>query len=162
MSKIKDLLKDDNSVLVFDIDGVLAVMEFGEYNHFYGKSDDEWLQASDHGMNLYTEDKVSNKIKTFIEFKDKTRVYVVTKIRTDSEGKYKKAFAHKYYHIPLENIYIIDRNLEKTEALIEIKKKYPELDDKYLIMIDDTVKNLNEIMENTNFSTAHISTLLDM
>ena len=31
MSKIKELLRADDSVLVFDIDGVLALSEFGDY-----------------------------------------------------------------------------------------------------------------------------------
>ena len=41
MSKIRELLKDPRSVLVFDVDGVLAVMEWGEYNH-YGEDDETW------------------------------------------------------------------------------------------------------------------------
>ena len=43
MSRIKELLKDNNSVLVFDVDGVLAVLEFGERNHF-GLNDEEWIK----------------------------------------------------------------------------------------------------------------------
>ena len=34
MSKIREIINDENSILVFDIDGVLATMEWGEYNHF--------------------------------------------------------------------------------------------------------------------------------
>ena len=41
MNRIKELLNDEESVLVFDVDGVLAVLEFGERNHYYF-SDEEW------------------------------------------------------------------------------------------------------------------------
>ena len=32
-SKIKDILNDNESILVFDVDGVLSLLEFGEYIH---------------------------------------------------------------------------------------------------------------------------------
>ena len=34
MSHIKELLNDKESVLVFDVDGVLALLEWGKYNHY--------------------------------------------------------------------------------------------------------------------------------
>ena len=33
-SEIKDILNDKESVLVFDVDGVLALLEFGCNNHY--------------------------------------------------------------------------------------------------------------------------------
>ena len=44
-SKIQELLSSDKTVFAFDVDGVLAPMEFGEYNHYYA-DDDVW--AADH------------------------------------------------------------------------------------------------------------------
>ena len=32
-SKIGDLFQDENTVYIFDVDGVLARLEYGEYNH---------------------------------------------------------------------------------------------------------------------------------
>ena len=47
------------------------------------------------------------------------------------------------------------------EAVVErIKKLNPNLEDKYFVMIDDTVEVLNHIMDNSNFSTVHISSFL--
>ena len=62
MSKIKDLLKENDTVLVFDIDGVLAVLEFGKFNH-YELDDIEWSKATEAGISYYTEDKVSKKMQ---------------------------------------------------------------------------------------------------
>ena len=50
----------------------------------------------------------------------------------------------------------------KIDKLKIIKEKYPELEDYKIVMIDDTVEILNVIMDNTNFSTVHISTFLDI
>ena len=161
MSKVKDLLNDKESVLVFDIDGVLATLEFGEYNHF-NDSDEEWFENCSKGINSYTEDKVIPAIQNFLKNKDMNRIYVVTAIGHINEWDFKKEFANKYYNIPKENVFYVKKDSEKKEKLLKIKKKYPELEDYKILMIDDTVSILNDIMENTNFSTVHISSFLDI
>ena len=161
MSKIKDLLKDKNSVLVFDIDGVLALLEFGEYHHHL-LNDDEWNKENASGMNYYTKDKVSDKIKTFLETKDMRRIYVITTVGSNNEGEFKKEFASRYYNIPKDNVYCVKDNSKKIMELIKIKNKYPDLEDYKIVMIDDTVSILNDVMEKTKFSTAHVSSFLDI
>ena len=98
MSRIKELLKDNNSILVFDVDGVLALMEFGDRNHYYA-SDEDWDNEVDNGLNLYTEDKVSKKMQQFLKNKDMNKVYVITTIGVNKEGEYKKEYLKKYYNI---------------------------------------------------------------
>ncbi len=160
MSKIKELLNSDDSVLVFDIDGVLAIMEFGFHNHFM--DDDEWNDMVSKNINTYTEDKVSKTMQRFLSTRNMNKVYVVTKINEDNEIIQKKEYANKYYKILKENVYCVKNDSDKVNELLRIKDKYKELPDENLIMIDDTVEILNDIMENTNFSTAHISSFLDM
>ncbi len=161
MSKIKELLKDKESVLVFDIDGVLALLEFGEYNHYYA-SDEDWDEFVNNDNNLYTEDKVSKKMQDFLKDKDKNRVYVITAIGVNKEGSYKKKYVEKYYGIYPKNVYYVDRNNDKVSKLNEIRKKHAEIEDYQLIMIDDTPDILTEIQNKTNYSTAHISSFLDI
>lgn len=161
MSRIKELLKDEESVLVFDVDGVLAIMEWGEYNH-YNDNDEEWNRLCDEGINTYTEDKVSKKMQNFLKDKDMNRIYVITTVGTDNEIEFKKNYVENYYNIPKGNVYCVEHNSHKTEELKKIKEKYPNIKDYKLVMIDDTVDILTEIMENTNFSTAHISSFLDI
>ncbi len=160
MNKIKELLKDKNSVLVFDIDGVLAVLEFGKYNHYYA-SDEDWDKFVEDN-NLYTEDKVSKKMQEFLKDIDKNRVYVITQIGTDKEGIYKKEYAVKYYGIKPENIYFVYRNNDKISKLNEIRNKHPEAEDYQVIMIDDTPDVLTDVQLKTKYSTAHISSFLDI
>ena len=161
MSKIRELLEDKNSVLVFDVDGVLALMEWGEYNH-YAMNDDDWTQACADGANYYTEDKVCKKMQRFLEGKDKNRIYVITTIGHNNEGVFKREYVNKYYGIPKDNVYYVKKNIEKTSQLRAIKDKYEELEDRYIVMVDDTVDILNDVMANTGFSTVHISSFLDM
>ena len=116
MSKIKELLKDKNSVLVFDIDGVLALLEFGEYNHYYA-SDEDWDKFVNNDNNLYTEDKVSKKMQEFLKDKDKSKIYVITAIGVNKEGIYKKEYVEKYYNIKPNNVYYVDMNTSKIDNI---------------------------------------------
>lgn len=160
MNKIKELLNDNESILVFDIDGVLATMEFGTHNHFM--TDAEWDTVISNNINTYTEDKVSKKMQNFLEKKDKNKVYVITKVNGENETNQKKIYANKYYGIYKENVIGVKNDSDKVNELINIKKQFKETNDENIIMIDDTVEILNDVMEKTNFSTAHISSFLDM
>ncbi len=162
MSKIQELLNDKNSVIAFDIDGVLATMEWGEYNHF-GQDDDEWSKMyEDEGVNYYTEKAVCKRMQRFLEGKDKSKMYVITKAYNDNEGKDKTNFAYNFYGIPRENVFYVDSNIGKVDYLIEIKSRHPEVDDHHVIIVDDTVEVLSAVMLKTGFTTVHISSFLDM
>ena len=162
MSRIKELLNDKNSILVFDVDGVLALLEFGERTH-YEMNDELWKEANEKGVNYYTEDKVSKKMQKFLKNKNMDNIYVITTVLdTSKEGEFKKEYVNKYYNIKKENVIYVKNNTEKTPTIIKIKEKYPKLLDEQIIMIDDTTDILSNIMEHTNFSTAHISSFLDI
>ena len=161
MSKIKELLNNPNSVLVFDVDGVLAVMEWGEYNH-YGEDDETWTNMYGEGLFFYNESKVIAKMQEFLKDKNMAQVYVISKVFTDHELEDKKQFLEKYYGIKRENVFAVRKNDEKVGVLNQIKQNHLELDDHHLIMIDDTTEVLTMVMDNTPFSTAHVSSFLDM
>ena len=160
MSKIKEILNDEESVLVFDIDGVLAVMEWGEYNH-YGDDDETWAKKYQEPQRFYTEEFVCKRMQEFIRGKDTSRVYVITKAFCGNEVEDKRSFVYEFYGIPKNHVYDVQHNIDKTKVLVEIKKLYPTLPNQKLVMIDDTVEILTDIMEKTPFSTAHISSFLD-
>ncbi|MBR3325301.1 MAG: hypothetical protein IKG14_04575 [Clostridia bacterium] len=161
MNKIKKLIKDNSNVLVFDVDGVLALLEWGEHNH-YGLLDNEWYKACEEGLNAYTEKAVSTKMQNFLKNKDMSKVYVITTIGSHNEGEFKREYVNKYYSIPKENVYYVKDNEQKTKRLFDIKENYPYLKDYQIIMVEDNVGILNDIMEKTDFSTVHISSFLDI
>lgn len=160
MTKIKELLNDKNSVLAFDMDGVLAVMEWGERNHF-NWVDEEFKDACKDQIIEFDEDKVSKTMLKFIQGKDTNKMHVITKVYSEREAEFKKKFANRYYNIPEENFYCVSENRDKVDALNIIKNKYKNINDENIIMIDDSTEVLNEIMKKTNYSTAHISSFLD-
>ena len=89
-------------------------------------------------------------------------VYVISKVFTDHELADKQQFLEKYYGIKRENVFAVRSNQDKVDVLNQIKQRYLELDNHHLIMIDDTTEVLTMVMDNTPFSTAHVSSFLDM
>lgn len=158
--KIKEIINEKDSVLAFDVDGVLAVMEFGEYNHFL--LDEEWDKYVKENINVYTDDKVSNKMKKFLSKRNLDNIYVITKVNGDNEINHKKDYLKRNYGIYLDHIYTVSSDDEKKDKMLEISKKYPNLNHKKIVMIDDNYAILSDIMTNTDFTTAHISSFLDI
>lgn len=158
MSKIKELFEDDKTIYVFDVDGVLCKIEFGDYNH-YAFSDEKWAEEIIKD-NLYLNEKPIKVMQEFINQLNINNVYVVTKVMNKEEYLDKIEFLNKYYHILKEHIYSTYSKEDKLNKLNEIKKNYPNIDDKYIVMIDDDVDVLNNIMDNSNYSTVHISSFL--
>ena len=157
-SKIKELFESSNTVYIFDVDGVLAPIEYGEYNH-YELDDEAWAKAL-LTNNFYEDKKPFETFKLFLKEKDINRIYVATKVMNDTEKKQKIEFLEKNYGIKKENIFEVYKNEEKLEVIKKIKEEYPLLDAKYFVMIEDSVEVLNYIMENSEFSTVHVSSFL--
>ena len=90
------------------------------------------------------------------------KIYFITKVRNNNEGNFKKEFVNKYYNIPQENVYFVEKDIDKKTKLNEIKMINKEIEADRIVMVEDSVNVLNDIMDNTNFSTVHISSFLDM
>ena len=160
MTKIKKYLKDPDTVLVFDMDGVLAKMEFGDYNHF-AMNDEEWALACEEGENLYPKEAVIKKMQKFLKTRNMDNIYVISKVYNEKESQMKDEFLTKYYNIKKDHIYYVDSNNAKVGVLLKIKEKYPDIEDYKIAMIEDSVDVLNDVMDKTNFSTIHISSFID-
>ena len=157
-SKIKELFENEKTIYFFDLDGVLAPLEYGEYNHYY-YNDEEWAKELVK-TDFYANIPPFKTMQNFIEKKKKENIYVITKVMNDIELDQKKKFLIKNYHILENHIFLVYENHEKLEKMKDLKKEYPNLEDKYFVMIDDTVDVLNHIMEHSSFSTVHISSFL--
>ena len=158
-SKIQELLKDDETVIAFDVDGVLAPMEFGEYNHYYA-DDDVWAEEVANGTDFYKDVRVVKTFKDFISKRDKNRIYVITKVMNENEFNQKLDFLEEGYGILRDNCFMVLKDFDKLYKLEEIKKLYPDLEDKDIAIVDDTTDILTYVMQNSKFSTIHISSFL--
>ena len=148
-SKIKELWNSDQTIYFFDVDGVLAPLELGEYNHYY-YDDESWNKAL-LTHDYYAEMRPNRQIQDFLKNKDKRKVYVITKGMNEVEFEQKARFCNKNYGILKENVFLVSSNEEKLNIMKKIKENFPELEDKYFVMIDDTVEVLNDIMNHSSF-----------
>ena len=159
ISRIKEVLNDDKSVICFDVDGVLAPIEFGEYTHYY--ADDElWAEEIENGTDFYKDVRVVKEIKKYIDSKDINRIYVITKVMNEKEFIQKLSFLKESYGILEDHCYMVLKDFDKLSKMYEIRRLYPDLEDKDIVIVDDTVDILSYVMQNSKFSTVHISTFL--
>lgn len=158
MSKILDLIYDEESIVVFDVDGVLAKYEFGERNH-NSCSDEEWdANAEYESIMIYGAAKPVEVLQELI--RNKKHSYACS-MASAGEKDAKVSFIRRYYNIPEENIYLVKDKRDKLTVLCTIAEKHPEVPDEKIIIVEDTVKTLTYIQDNSNFSTCHISSFLE-
>ena len=84
MSKIQELINDNNTILVFDVDGTLARMEYGEYNHF-ALDDDSWTKLIESGEAVYSDSQAIPSMVEYMKNKDMNNIYVCSKSYTIKE-----------------------------------------------------------------------------
>ena len=77
----------------------------------------------------------------------------------EKEYNDKLKFLNKNYSILNENCYMVYKDKEKLDKLKEIQER-TKVEDKYIVMVDDTVDVLNNIMENSQYTTIHVSTFI--
>ena len=132
------------NIIFLDVDGVLAKIEYGEYNH-YCYDDELWAKMILEN-DYYAHVKPIKIMQDFLKNKDHERIYVVTKVMNQ---------------IMPNHIFSVSNDNEKLNVMENIQQNYLDLDDKYFVMIDDTISVLNNIMDHSKFSTVHISSFLN-
>ena len=157
-SKIENLFKDPKTIYFFDIDGVLIRLNLGEYTHYF--YDDEKWNSCLLEHDVYNDLEPIKVMQDFIKDKNKDFVYVITKVSNEEEVRQKKNFVFKNYGILSDHVLYVYNDNEKLDRMVDIKSKYPLVPDKNFVMIDDAVTVLNNIMNNSHFSTVHISSFL--
>ena len=71
-NKFDELFQSKDTVYIFDVDGVLARIEYGEYNHYY--YDDEAWGKNIYKMNYYEDYRAIKTMQNFLSDKDMKRV----------------------------------------------------------------------------------------
>lgn len=160
-SRIMELLKDKKSVVVFDVDGVLAAYEYGERNHnaCLDSEWDEYLKTND----AYAKARPLVTLQRFLaEYKSRDQIFACTQAANEKEFEKKAAFVVRNYPIDRENIYMVESKPDKLNMLRKIHKEFfADLDEQYIIMVDDTIAVLTNIQENSGYSTAHITSFIE-
>ncbi len=159
LSKIWDILYAEDSVIVFDIDGVLAAYEYGSYNHNACREAD-WNDFVSH-EEVYDKARPLKVLQKYVHKKGKDQVFVCSQA-DEHEREQKCRFVEENYGIDKSHIFFVKQKADKLGIMKEIQKtRYPSLEDRKLVMVDDSTEVLNNIQENSNFSTVHISTFME-
>lgn len=80
----------------------------------------------------------------------------------EAEKPGKKKFVTDHYGVLENHIYFVQESLGKLDSLREIHRTwFPWLCPEMIVLIDDTVKILNHVQENSQFATVHISSFLE-
>lgn len=164
MSKIIENLKKEEKVIVFDFDGVLGSYEYTDMNHAIDMPDEEWDEYVEKFNPLEDSSKIRpfKTLQKFLKEKDMSRVYVCSVAGGKAEESAKMKFAMNHYNIPKENIFFVPDKTKKLDFLKYLhEEKYPELKESDIAMVEDTVKTLNQIFNNSDFMTVHVTSFMD-
>lgn len=146
-----DKLKE--CIVVFDIDGVLAAYEFGDFCHTTPEwGPEQFVSIED---NPYTNIPPLPVLQEYISSMPRENVYVCS-VANEEERECKADFVTRNYEINKENIIFVDKKDKKFDALMDLKKKFPDME---IALVDDTVKTLDNIwLKDSSIRTIHVST----
>ncbi len=154
MSRIWEILKQPDTVLVFDIDGTLISYNYGEYRAHHELdnivSEEEFTK-----VDMYNGSRGIPVIRDFLKGKDLNRVYCLS-MEPHRHELSKKTAVNLYYGIDPSHIYLVEDHSMKPATLERIAE-IAGVEENRLIFIDDNSKVLRSVEEQTPFYTAHVS-----
>lgn len=157
MTKLMEYLLEPQTAVVFDIDGVLAVYEFGELSHSACPDEDweDYVRTHD----PYASSRPVPQIKRFIKDKGESRVWACSQA-SDVEAPGKRAFVTRCYGLVPSHVITVAQKAEKVEFLRRLAQelKVPE---RRVAIVEDTVKTLDLVNRETNCVTVHVSSFFD-
>lgn len=143
-----------NSIVVFDVDGVLAGYEFGENCHYAETWDEAFVSPCD---NPYCHVRPLPTLQHFIQEMKPENIYVCS-VASEIEKEAKSDFVTQNYRIRKKNIHFVADKSQKIEVLRKIKS---EREDLPIAIVDDTVKTLDQIHQEGGFMTIHVTSFFD-
>lgn len=157
--KIKEIVTDPDTVLVFDIDGTLAKYEFGDRNH-NACPDSRW-QEYIRNNKPYESIGTAEIFRPIIQGKP-DHIFVCSIVGGIDEINQKTEFLKKNFpEIPASNIYFVGTEDDKLISLFVIQNQFENKPAEDVFMIDDSCSVLNCIQKKSDFGTIHISSFLD-
>ena len=147
---IEQVLKNRETVYVFDVDGTLTDFNYS-VRAFWSPT--EKPVSYDNVRPLKTMQKLISKL-------DRGKVFICSKVTLEGEAESKKKFLIKNFNIRPDNIYFVKENEEKVKVLKKIQER-TKVEDELLLMIEDSTEVLYEVLTNTNYSNLHVSYFIE-
>lgn len=152
MRELFDFLLDPQTAVVFDIDGVLAVYEFGTHCHS-ACPDADW-ETYVRAHNPYASTRPVPEIQHFVRAKGPTRVYACS-VAADFEAPGKRDFVLANYDISPDHICLVESKPQKMGFLQSVADDLA-LPRNRVALVEDTVKTLDAACEK-GFATVHVT-----
>lgn len=153
MSRILDYLMEPECVVVFDIDGVLAPYEFGELCHS-ACPDEDW-KSYVLTKHPYAHIRPVPQLQRFIQKKGAGKVFACS-VAEDYEEEGKRDFVVGSYGLAPEHVLFVRSKKEKVPALKTLAATLG-VPERRIALVDDAVKTLDAVMEETGCTTVHVS-----
>ena len=157
MTKLMEYLLEPQTVVVFDIDGVLAVYEFGDLSHSAGPDEDWEDYVRTHDPNASS--RPVPQIQRFIKDKGIDHVWACSQA-SDVEAPGKRAFVTRCYELAPSHVVTVAQKAEKVGFLRQLAQKL-ESPARRVAIVVDTVKTLDLIGQETDCVTVHVSSFFD-
>ena len=157
MSKsIIDYIRQEGTIVVFDVDGVLAPYEWGVNQHCM--SDKLWDSILDNHEDIYARVQPVQTFLDFIHSKRPQDCYVCSR-SAHAESAFKAKFCTDNYGIPENHICLVDNKSDKLLFLNSLRDELG-IPESRIAIVEDTVKTLDEIAKDHDYITVHISSFL--
>ena len=159
LKKLFDYLMDPSVHVVFDIDGTMGVYMFGELRH--SACIEGLWQKFVETQKPYTQIVAVPQVQKFIKEKcaiNADSVHVCS-VSQSFEREDKLGFVlREYPTIKRKNIHFVDSKSDKINLLKDLAKEAGSEDK--VALVDDTVKTLDMIYEQSQFVTVHNSVFM--
>lgn len=147
---IEQVLKNRETVYVFDVDGTLTDFNYS-IRAFWNPTENP--VSYDNVRPLKTMQKLISKL-------DRGKVFICSRVTLEGEPETKKKFLIKNFNIRPDNIYFVKENEEKVGVLKKIQER-TKVEDELLLMVEDSTEVLYDVLTNTNYSNLHVSYFIE-
>ena len=149
-------LLEKETIVVFDVDGVLAPYEFGDKKHCI--SDEKWDEMLEKEIDVYSNVQPIKVLQKFIKIKGTENVYVCS-VSSIKEYDSKVAFCMKKYSIPEDHIMLVKYKTDKV-SFLDALSKIMNLPHNEIALVEDTVETLDQVAKK-GYCTVHISSFFN-
>lgn len=153
MSELMEYLKKKGTVVVFDIDGVLAAYEFGYHCHAAVPGGD-WRSYVEI-YHPYLCAKPLPALEDFVVQKDPDELYICS-VAADFEQQDKRVFCERCYGINPGHIHFVASKAEKLRYVTDLAEQL-KIPQERVALVEDSVKTLDQLAAFSHCTTVHIT-----
>lgn len=151
MNKVWELLQEEDTVVLFDVDGTLTDYSYGTFHAHH----DLDFTPEFRDVNIYADCKRLLPMYSYIKKHGTERIFCISREPHGHEA-WKTEMLGRLYGIPESHcFYTLESEDKPALALQIIKDHFGDLSPKKVVCVDDNDVTLGMYMKQTEFCTAH-------